>query len=586
MANEERMVEQNPLASAKTASVRQHPGGSIKVVPAERSMRELIRREAQREAERIDSSFPLTRSRLEKAAEAVLGRLHLPRDYLGWTMVAVGSAFWQPQVMGVPYQRRLLLLPHCMRNVTVCAASYSASGLQCFSCGGCSLGWLSAMAQSRGYRVLIAEGSPAVMKLILSGEADALLGVACLNSLERALEKVLTAGIPCMAVPLLMDQCRETTTDEDWILEMIETPFVAQASVGRSYLPLMRLAVQIVRKDLEELLPRSFFHKEFSKEDSPGPLGVTEDIAYGYLTEGGKYYRPFVALGTYDALKGAYLTRAPLDQLAEMPPDIRGVALAVEIFHKASLIHDDIEDGDRYRYGRATLHERWGVPIALNTGDFLIGLGYAALHRAVKDAETLADLLEIFSRGHLELCAGQGAELWLSRNPLEPVRVPEILRIYALKSGPAFEVSALAGLRLAGTLPPWAAQIRRFSRAFGIAFQVQNDLLDWEAQEENKKVLGADALAKRPTLLWALGWHLLGERFSDLVADTERGDVPSPVERVRKMRSMFEQAGIFATAERILQKQRENALAAAEAIPHEELRMFLQYLAESALRLR
>lgn len=586
MANEERMVEQDPLAGAEANQVRQHSGGSIKVVPAERRVRELIRCEAQREASRLDSSYPLTRSRLEKAAEAVLTRLRLPRDYLGWTMVAVGSAFWQPQVMGVPYRRRLLLLPHCMRNATVCGAYYSASGLQCLSCGGCSLGWLSATAQNRGYRVLIAEGSPTVMKLILSGEADALLGVACLNSLERALERVLTAGIPCMAVPLLVDQCRETAADEDWILEMIETPFVSQPPVGRSYLPLMRLAVQIVRRDLEELLPRSFRNSQFAGDETRDALGITEDIAYGYLIEGGKYYRPFVALGTYDAVNGGQLTRGPLDQTVEIPADVRGVALAIEIFHKASLIHDDIEDGDRYRYGRTTLHERWGIPIALNTGDFLIGLGYSALHRAVKDRETLADLLEIFSRGHLELCTGQGAELWLGRNPLEPVRVPEVLRIYALKTGPAFEVSALAGLRLAGTLPPWAVQIRHFARAFGIAFQVQNDLLDWEAQEENKKVSGADALAKRPTLLWALGWHLLGGRFSELVADIETEDNLSPMERVRRMRSVFEEAGVFATAERILHKQREKALAAADAIPHGELRVFLQYLAESALRLR
>ncbi|MBC7338063.1 MAG: DUF116 domain-containing protein, partial [Clostridia bacterium] len=64
----------------------------------------------------------------------MLKRLHLPRGYLGWTMVAIGSAFWQPQVMNIPYERRLLLLPHCMRNASLCAASYSREGLACLGC--------------------------------------------------------------------------------------------------------------------------------------------------------------------------------------------------------------------------------------------------------------------------------------------------------------------------------------------------------------------------------------------------------------------------------------------------------------------
>ena len=72
-----------------------------------------------------------------------------------------------------------------------------------------------------GYRVLVAEGSPIVMKIILSGYIDAIVGVACLNVLEKAIDKVLLAGIPCIAVPLLSSNCKATSVDEDRVREML-----------------------------------------------------------------------------------------------------------------------------------------------------------------------------------------------------------------------------------------------------------------------------------------------------------------------------------------------------------------------------
>ncbi|HPZ82103.1 MAG TPA: DUF116 domain-containing protein, partial [Thermogutta sp.] len=103
-------------------------GESIKVVPQDRSCREQIRREAIRLAEQLNHSELLTRDKIELTAKIVLQNLGLPQSYLGWTMVAVGSAFWRSQVMRVPYHRRLLLLPHCMRNLSLCAGSYNAEG--------------------------------------------------------------------------------------------------------------------------------------------------------------------------------------------------------------------------------------------------------------------------------------------------------------------------------------------------------------------------------------------------------------------------------------------------------------------------
>ncbi len=144
-----------------------------------------------------------------------------------------------------------------MRNSETCPAEYDAAGLLCQDCGACELSDLRAAARRQGYQVLIAEGSPAVIELILQGSADAILGAACLDSLEKVFGKILVAGIPCMAVPLLASTCRDTSIDVDWVREMIDTPYRPGGATVRTYLPLLRAATRLFdEEELERLVPR------------------------------------------------------------------------------------------------------------------------------------------------------------------------------------------------------------------------------------------------------------------------------------------------------------------------------------------
>ena len=77
-------------------------------------------------------------------------------------------------------------------------------------------------AEQLGYKVLVAEGSPIVLKIIVEGYVDGILGVACLNVLEKAIDKVLLAGVPSFAVPLHSGDCKNTTLDESWVWEVLE----------------------------------------------------------------------------------------------------------------------------------------------------------------------------------------------------------------------------------------------------------------------------------------------------------------------------------------------------------------------------
>lgn len=327
-----------------------------KVVPASRAVRENILARAVEVAADLDKTRPLARHAIQTHARAILEELGEPEEYAGWTMVMLGSEFWRDQVAAVPCQRRLLLLPHCLRDAEKCPAKYGPLGLICEDCGACRLTELRAGAEQKGYRVMIAEGSPVVMQIILSGQVDAILGVACLNVLERALDRILLAGIPCMAVPLLASACKDSQTDEDWVCRMIDTPHRPAPVKTRSYIHLMRSAAALFEaEELQRLAPRARGGPLPIEAGGDGlaaldPLAATEAVAYDFLLRGGKHTRPFITLAAYDAVSGACAT-GPDGQahVARLPDAVRRVALAIEVFHKASLVHDDIEDDDPFR---------------------------------------------------------------------------------------------------------------------------------------------------------------------------------------------------------------------------------------------
>ncbi|NUQ66200.1 MAG: polyprenyl synthetase family protein [Pirellulales bacterium] len=580
----------SPPAASTVAEAR--GTGRLKQVPEDRRIRERIRTRAISLAGELDKSRPPAKHQLEEHARCILGVLELSDAYLGWTMVALNTAFWHGQVTAIPPGRRLLLLPHCMRNLGLCPADYDQYGLRCRNCGNCSLGTLRELAQRQGYRVLVAEGSPIVMQILLAGQVDAVLGVACLNSLEKALDKILLVGLPSMAVPLLTGTCSDSASDEDWIREMIATPYLAGPPTTRTYLHLLRCAAGMFdAAELDRLVPRTRSGPSLAESNGQGlaglePIAATEAIARDFLLRGGKHLRPFITLAAYDAMTGGHAS-APegRDHAASLSDAVKRIALAIEVFHKASLVHDDIEDDDSYRYGLPTLHRKYGLSTAVNVGDYLIGLGYrlVAAQRDSVGAEAVADILARLSDAHTRLCEGQGAELaWRDarQKRLAPL---DALKIYALKTAPAFETALYAGLRLAGSAEPYREAAARFSRHLGIAFQILNDLDDWSSNQPNKRVRGTDLVGGRPTVLWALATEALGaaER-AELESLAEQGTSDRTV--LGRVRELYDRAGVHEKASALVAKHDRRAREIADQIDHGELRRLLHYFADTMIR--
>jgi geranylgeranyl pyrophosphate synthase len=351
--------------------------------------------------------------------------------------------------------------------------------------------------------------------------------------------------------------------------------------------------------ELERLVPRLRGGPRLAEVNGHGaagldPIAATEAIAYDFLARGGKYSRPFITLAAYDALTGLLSNGEAGDSApdranasarsGEFGDAVRRTALSIEAFHKASLVHDDIQDGDLFRYGEPSLYAQHGVPTAINVGDYLIGLGYRLVSRdsAELGAEVAADILNKLAEAHTKLSEGQGAELIWRDGRNKKLTPDDALKIYALKTAPAFEAAMYSGLRLAGAAEDYAAPVAQFAKHLGVAFQILNDLQDWRGDNDNKLAMGGDVFGGRPTVLWAIALERLSDgdrqRLVRLIESAET--TPAVIEEVREL---YQRAGVFDAAEQLVAKHREKAAAVANAFSPEPLRRLAWFLIESVL---
>jgi geranylgeranyl pyrophosphate synthase len=577
---------------------RRRKTAHLKDVPQSKAQREALRKRCAEATARLDKAQPLTKDEMEALARQLLADEGLPEGFVGWTMVMLASEFWRDQVAAIPPSRRLFLLPHCLKHAQGCPADYDEFGLDCKTCGACSIADFRTIAEEMGYKVLVAEGSPIVLKIIVSGYVDAIVGVACLNVLEKAIDKILLAGIPCMAVPLLSSDCRDTSVDEEWVHEMIHVEPRRDVQQTRTFVHLMRAAGKLFEPDeLDRLAPRTRGGPRLAEVNGKGvagfdPVAGTEAIAYDFLAKGGKHSRPFITLAVYDALTGAEGTGADGARHIEGFDDaVKRAAMSIETFHKASLVHDDIEDDDAFRYGDETLHRKYGTATAINVGDYLIGLGYRLVSRDAKQlgGDAVADIVDCLADSHTRLSEGQGAELLWRDSHQKRLKPIDALKIYALKTAPAFEAAFYSGVRMAGPADDYVQPMRAFARNLGVAFQILNDLKDWQGDGDNKLAAGGDILGGRPTILWALALEALSPEqqaeLEALVANNARlnnvrlGDA----ERMARVRRLYQQADVFEKAHRLVDKHQQRAEAVADEIQVEPLRRLMYYLIDTVL---
>lgn len=423
---------------------------------------------------------PLSLDELREHCEKIIGTANLNPKHLKFLVILLNNEIWRETVMGIPYNKRLLLLPKCLREQDKCPAGFDEFGLVCEHCGQCIIHELQTQAERLGYTVLIAEGSPIVMSLIETGKIEAVIGVSCLDVLEKTFPYMEAGAIPGIAIPLLYDGCANTNVDIDWVLEAI---YETGEDESR------RLDLQDLRKQVGNLFTEEYLGPLLAVDSSQ-----TKRLALKSLTRAGKRWRPFLAVCAYQAFEK--------NSEKTLPENLCRIAVAVECFHKASLIHDDIEDGDLLRYGEKTLHAEFGVPIALNVGDFLLGEGYRLLAEARISADCRAKMFRVAAEGHRQLCLGQGNELSWMRQP-RPLGVAEVIDIFQKKTSPAFEVALKLGTILAQADEQLGDVLKKYSESLGIAYQIRDDINDFDSKAGRN-----DIEQKRPSMLLAIAYEL------------------------------------------------------------------------------
>jgi geranylgeranyl diphosphate synthase type I len=289
--------------------------------------------------------------------------------------------------------------------------------------------------------------------------------------------------------------------------------------------------------------------------DRDGPTrGLYEMIRYHMGLDGsgapaGKRMRPLLGLLAYLSIKGSY---------AEALPG----AAAVELGHNFSLVHDDIEDGDRERRHRATLWTLHGVPQAVNTGDAIFAISRIALHRlsdiGFSDAKVLR-LMRLFDQTCLTLCEGQYIDIWTSERD-EVVPVDLYLDMIGRKTGALISASVEAGALLATDDEAVIERYKRFGWALGLAFQLNDDLLGIWGEEQSTGKEPSDIAKHKKTLPMLYALEQAEPTDRDRLHAIYREESPTPAD-VAEAIAILERAGARDYTREMARRYRDEALA-------------------------
>lgn len=234
------------------------------------------------------------------------------------------------------------------------------------------------------------------------------------------------------------------------------------------------------------------YHDELARglEESVGvrqPDRLYEPVRY-ILSIGGKRIRPALTLMVCDFLSGDYKKALP-------------AALAVEMFHNFSLMHDDIMDEAPLRRGKQSVHEKWDLNTAILSGDAMLILAYRLFEGY--DSEKFRDLAKLFSETALQVCEGQ--QLDIDFESRDDVEVVEYLKMIEQKTAVLLGAAMEMGAIVAQASDAEKQVMYEFGKNLGIAFQLQDDYLDVFGDPETfGKQVGGDIIANKKTYLYLM----------------------------------------------------------------------------------
>lgn len=304
--------------------------------------------------------------------------------------------------------------------------------------------------------------------------------------------------------------------------------------------------LELVEQELKNIIP--------SKE----PKQLYD--AYSYvMSGGGKRIRPLLTM-----LSAASLNAKPEEALQ--------AGLAIEILHNFTLVHDDIMDHSPIRRGRTTVHLKWNEETAILTGDMMVGWAYRALPQNHKNITRLTQEL---STALVDVCEGQQFDTEF--NQKSDVTMDEYIRMIELKTSALLRCCTRMGAVIGNCNETQYNSLDKFALNFGIAFQIQDDILDMTANQlKFGKKIGQDILEgkKSYTILKAAELAKDPEDI-DLINKYMNSKNGLPEEYIEKFKILFNKLDIFNIGQMAVDYYITKSLSYIKDLPNEDYKMFL-----------
>jgi len=289
--------------------------------------------------------------------------------------------------------------------------------------------------------------------------------------------------------------------------------------------------------------------------------------AYYIIESGGKRLRPLLVLLAAKASGGNY-------------SDAYYAGAAVELLHNFTLVHDDIMDNAEKRRGRLTLHVKYDSHTAILAGDSLLAVAYESL---LKDCNgNSKEILADFTKGLVEVCEGQSLDKQFETRA--SISLNEYLKMIRKKTAAMLEMCCSIGARIGNGSHEEVRALSSFGRNLGIAFQIQDDLLDITADEtEFGKIIGGDLVEGKKTFLLVKALEKSrGRDRSELKALVRsKGIKPAKIPKYRKL---YEKLGVIDDAKMEIKKYTRRAIRSLSVLKNTEDQELFIWLAESLIK--
>ncbi len=271
-------------------------------------------------------------------------------------------------------------------------------------------------------------------------------------------------------------------------------------------------------------------------------------IAYS-LSGGGKRIRPLLLL----LAAGLFADDAP----GALP-----AAAAVEVFHNFTLLHDDIMDNAAVRRGKPSVYARWGQNVAILSGDAMMISAYRLLGGV--PAPLLPRVLEVFNAMALEVCEGQQYDMDFEKK--RKVSVVDYMHMIELKTSALLAGPTVIGALVGGAPEEDCRLLRRFAVELGLAFQLQDDLLDSYGDERLGKAIGGDILEGKQTYLMVTAMSRADEAGREVLRRTHRDESLTDAGKIAAVKALYDRLDIPRLTEQQIRLRFDRALATLDSL--------------------